>query len=60
MEMCKENEENCASQNESQEEMFELLVEIPVDALTKLSQCALAKGQTLEQMVAQIVRELAE
>ena len=49
-----------ASQNESQEAMCEVKVELPMDLLSRLAQQAAASGVTLEQLVAQTVRELVE
>ncbi|MBR5330511.1 MAG: hypothetical protein IKV13_03385 [Akkermansia sp.] len=49
-----------ASQNESREAMCEVKVELPMDMLARLAQQAAASGVTLEQLVAQTVRELVE
>ena len=48
------------SQNESREAMCEVKVELPMDLLARLAQQAAASGVTLEQLVAQTVRELVE
>ena len=49
-----------ASQKESREAMCEVKVELPMDLLARLAQQAAASGVTLEQLVAQTVRELVE
>ena len=48
------------SQNASSSEMCELKVELQMDLVARLTQQAAAAGMTLEQLVAQTVRKLAE
>ena len=56
-----EKDENCvASQNSSLGEKCELKVELQMDLVVRLTQQAAASGMTLEQLVAQTVRKLAE
>ena len=58
--MSMEEEEYSVSQNESRNAMREVKVELPMDMLARLAQQAAAEGVTLEQLVAQTVRELVE
>lgn len=56
-----EKDENCVvSQNSSLGEKCELKVELQMDLVVRLTQQAAASGMTLEQLVAQTVRKLAE
>ncbi len=48
------------SQEESQNANCELKVELPLELVARLAQQAAAAGVTLEQLVAQEVRKLAE
>lgn len=48
------------SQGVSQTEKCELKVELPLELVARLAQQAAAAGVTLEQLVAQEVRKLAE
>ena len=56
MDMCKKREDVIVSQNEN----YELRVELPLELVSRLAQQAAASGMTLEQLVAQEVRKLAE
>ena len=56
MDMCKKREDEIVSQNEN----CELRVELPLELVSRLAQQAAASGMTLEQLVAQEVRKLAE
>ena len=58
--MSQEGENNKISQNASSDEMCELRVELQMDLVIRLTQQAAASGVTLEQLVAQTVRKLAE
>lgn len=58
--MCTEVEESRMSQGVSQTEKYELKVELPLELVARLAQQAAAAGVTLEQLVAQEVRKLAE
>lgn len=58
--MCMEEEKYSVSQKESRDAMCEVKVELPMDMLARLAQQAAAEGVTLEQLVAQTVRELVE
>ena len=58
--MSKEDEKCIMSQNASSDEMCELRVELQMDLVIRLTQQAAASGVTLEQLVAQTVRKLAE
>ena len=56
MDMCKKREDEMVSQNDN----YELRVELPLELVSRLAQQAAASGMTLEQLVAQEVRKLAE
>ena len=58
--MCKKEESDSMSQRISQNENCELWVELPLELVSRLAQQAAASGMTLEQLVAQEVRKLAE
>ncbi|MBR5888593.1 MAG: hypothetical protein IKY92_00915 [Akkermansia sp.] len=58
--MSEEDEKCVMSQNASSGEMRELKVELQMDLVARLTQQAAASGMTLEQLVAQTVRKLAE
>lgn len=58
--MSEEDKNDEMSQTESSDEMCELKVELQMDLVIRLTQQAAASGMTLEQMVAQTVRKLAE
>ena len=58
--MSEEDEKCVVSQNASFGEMCELKVELQMDLVIRLTQQAAASGVTLEQLVAQTVRKLAE
>lgn len=58
--MSQEGENYKISQNASSDEMCELRVELQMDLVIRLTQQAAASGVTLEQLVAQTVRKLAE
>ncbi len=60
MDMCKKEESDSMSQGVSQNENCELRVELPLELVFRLAQQAAASGMTLEQLVAQEVRKLAE
>ena len=60
MDMCAEGEENGMSQGVSQTENCELRMELPLELVARLAQQAAAAGVSLEQLVAQEVRKLAE
>lgn len=58
--MSEEDKNDEMSQTASSDEMCELKVELQMDLVIRLTQQAAASGMTLEQMVAQTVRKLAE
>lgn len=58
--MSEEDKNDEMSQTASSDEMCELKVELQMDLLIRLTQQAAASGMTLEQLVAQTVRKLAE
>lgn len=58
--MSEEDKNDEMSQTESSDEMCELKVELQMDLVIRLTQQAAASGMTLEQLVAQTVRKLAE
>lgn len=58
--MSEEDKIDETSQTASSDEMCELKVELQMDLVIRLTQQAAASGMTLEQLVAQTVRKLAE
>ena len=60
MDMCKKEESDSMSQRISQNENCELRMELPLELVSRLAQQAAASGMTLEHLVAQEVRKLAE
>ncbi len=58
--MSEEDKNDEMSQTASSDEMCELKVELQMDLVIRLTQQATASGMTLEQLVAQTVRKLAE
>lgn len=58
--MSEEDKNDEVSQAASSDEMCELKVELQMDLVIRLTQQAAASGMTLEQLVAQTVRKLAE
>ncbi len=58
--MSEEDKNDEMSQTASSDEMCELKVELQMDLVIRLTQQAAASGMTLEQLVAQTVRKLAE
>lgn len=58
--MNKSEGEDCESQEVSQNANFELKVELPLELVARLAQQAVASGVSLEHLVAQEVKKLAE
>ncbi len=51
---------DCESQEMSQNANFKLKVELPLELVARLAQQAVASGVSLEHLVAQEVKKLAE
>lgn len=58
--MCSDDERCLLSQCVSHNEICEVRVELPVEVFSRLSQMSVASGLSIEQLVAQEVKKLAE
>lgn len=56
--MCKSGESGLLSQKESQNEMCELKLELPLELFSRLTQLSVGTGLSVEQLVAQEVARL--
>lgn len=56
--MCKSGESGLLSQKKSQNEIYELKLELPLELFSRLTQLSVGTGLSVEQLVAQEVARL--